>query len=292
MTNVTQRTVGDSITLHYELRVGETLTDADVACTVTKPDGTAPTVDVDRISLGTYETALALDQPGLWRYRFTATGDAVDAEDGSFFVEAAAGADLYVTVGELRRELGARPGQLDDGLLLKACRSASRSVDLHCHQRFWLDPVPVARLFRAEWPWELDTPPIGAATAVVTTDDQGSGTFGGAWTAGVDYQLEPLNAPADGGAWRYSRIVAVGSLRFPTLPWTHRPGVSILTRWGWSMIPETVREASTLLAMRLYRRKDTPLGFEGFQDFGVARITRTDPDIAVMLSQFTIPVLA
>jgi hypothetical protein len=290
--SITTRTLGDSATLVYTLKVAGQLTDADVTLVLTAPDNSHPTADLTRTSLGIYQAVVALDQAGLWRYRFVATGAATDAEDGAFFVEAAGWADLYVTPGELRRELGAKPGQLDDGLLGKACRSASRSVDRHCHQRFWLDPVPVARLFRAYSPWELETPPFGTPAVTVTTDDQGSGTFGGAWSADTDYQLEPINAPADGGAWRYWQITAIGPLTFPTLPWTNRPGVRVLTRWGWSMIPETIREASTLLAMRIYKRKDTPLGFEGFQDFGAVRITRTDPDIAAMLSDFTIPVFA
>jgi hypothetical protein len=306
--SITYQTVGDSRTLHYEVRVDGTLTDAIVAATVTKPDGTAPTVDVDRISLGTYEAVLELDQAGLWRYRFTASGAAVDAEDGAFMVEAVQGPDLYVTVGELRRELGARPGQLDDGLLAKACRGASRSVDNHCHRRFWLDPEPVARSFRPQTWTEVELPDVGSAALAVKTDDDGDGVFETTWASGTDFITEPLNAAADGGAWHIWKLIAVGSRRFPVRelvgvapiyaasstiwPVAVRPSLQVTTRWGWSMVPEPVREGSTLLAMRLYKRKDTPLGFEGFQDFGAVRITRTDPDIAEMLSDYVLPVVA
>jgi hypothetical protein len=311
--SITYRTIGDSITLHYEVRVNDVLTDATVALVVTRPDGTTAAATVTRISVGTYEAPLTLDQAGLWRYRYSATGGANDAEDGSFFVEASAGADLYVTVGELRRELGARPGQLDDGLLGKAVRAASRSIDAYCHRRFWLDPVPVARTFRPQDWTRVELPDIGStAGLVVRTDDNADGTFETTWTLGTDFLLEPLNADADGGAWRYWKLVAVGPYRFPVrdglgspLIWGNawgtvyegtsfglRPGLQVTARWGWSAVPEAVREAATLLAMRLYKRKDTPLGFEGFQDFGAVRITRTDPDIAASLTDFVIPVFA
>lgn len=308
--SITYQTVGDSRTLRYEVRVGDVLTDATVTATVTKPDGTAPIVDVDRISLGTYEAVLALDQAGLWRYRFSATGAAVDAEDGAFMVEAGQLPDLYVTVGELRRELGARPGQLDDGLLASACRSASRLVDNHCHRRFWLDPEPVARTFRPESWAEVEVPDIGSTTDLeVKTDDDADGVFETTWSLGTDYLTEPLNADADGGAWHVWKLIAVGSRRFPVRPdavvapylwatvWqgtgaTLRPSLQVTARWGWSATPEPVRKAATLAAMRLYKRKDTPLGFEGFQDFGAVRITRIDPDIAELLADYTLPVFA
>lgn len=291
--SITYRTIGDSATLHYEVKVNGQLTDATVALAVTRPDGSAANAIVTRIGVGTYEAPLTLDQAGLWRYRFVATGGANDAEDGSFFVEASAGADLYVTVAELRRELGARPGQLDDGLLGKAVRAASRSIDNHCHRRFWLDPIPVARQFRPNDWMLVEVPDIGSTVGLaVATDDLGTGSFSTVWTIGTDFILEPLGADADGGAFRWWQITAVGTRRFPVRTWTARPALQVTARWGWSAVPEPVREAATLLAMRLYRRKDTPLGFEGFADFGAVRITRTDPDIAEQLSDFTLAVFA
>jgi hypothetical protein len=307
--SIAYRTLGDSVTLVYEVRVNGVLTDATVALVVTRPDNTAASAIVTRTSVGTYQAPMTLDQAGLWRYRFVATGGANDAEDGSFFVEASAGADLYVTVGELRRELGARPGQLDDGLLAKAVRGASRSIDNHCHRRFWLDPAAVARSFRPQSWTEVELPDIGStAGLVVKTDDDGDGVFETTWTSGTDFLTEPLNADADGGAWHIWKLAAVGSRRFPVRdlvgvapiyaasmmvsPVTVRPALQVTARWGWSMVPEPVREAATLLAMRLYKRKDTPLGFEGFQEFGAVRITRIDPDIAELLADYALPVLS
>lgn len=47
--------------------------------------------------------------------------------------------------------------------------------------------------------------------------------------------------------------------------------------------PGFVVLGATLLAARLYRRKNSPAGVEAFASGGVAYVMRNDPDIAVML---------
>lgn len=46
---------------------------------------------------------------------------------------------------------------------------------------------------------------------------------------------------------------------------------------------EDVVYGSTLLAARLFRRKDTPDGIAGFADGAPAYVSRNDPDVALML---------
>jgi hypothetical protein len=41
-----------------------------------------------------------------------------------------------------------------------------------------------------------------------------------------------------------------------------------------------------MLAMRLYKRMDSPLGVAGIGDIGVIRVSRIDPDIDAMISPF------
>jgi hypothetical protein len=48
-----------------------------------------------------------------------------------------------------------------------------------------------------------------------------------------------------------------------------------------------VNEAAILKAVKLFKRRDSPLGIQGFQDFGPIRLSRQeDPDVLALLSPF------
>lgn len=50
----------------------------------------------------------------------------------------------------------------------------------------------------------------------------------------------------------------------------------------WSTAPDVV-EGATLLAARLWRRKNSPAGVETFGSEGAAYVVRQDPDVALLL---------
>lgn len=47
--------------------------------------------------------------------------------------------------------------------------------------------------------------------------------------------------------------------------------------------PDSVRMGATMLAARVFRRRNTPGGVEAAGDFGIAYVRRNDPDIAQFL---------
>lgn len=47
--------------------------------------------------------------------------------------------------------------------------------------------------------------------------------------------------------------------------------------------PASVVRGATMLAGRLWRRKDSPAGVEAFGQLGAAYVMRSDPDIAMLL---------
>jgi len=57
------------------------------------------------------------------------------------------------------------------------------------------------------------------------------------------------------------------------IPWVGR-----LPAW-----PDDVRLAATMLAARLYRRRNTPSGVEAFGDYAATYVARTDPDVSRFL---------
>jgi len=292
--------LGDSVLLTFTVKilVGGvlTLTNATVALTLTAPDGTHPAASVSNTSTGIYQATVAPDQAGEWTFRWVATGAATTAEDGAFLVEPNLAGTLYATVGEMRAGLGdADRLALDPGQLEQALRSASRAVDDWCSRplrRFWLDPVATIRTYVTRDLWCARVDDIGSSTGlVVKTDPAADGTFTETWTIGTDFQLEPLNAAGNGGAYAWTRIVAVGGRTFPyPLSYGQRPTLQVTARHGWSQVPDPVREATLLKAVRLYRRKDVPFGNEaGFGEFGPVRITREDSDVVALLQPYAIP---
>jgi hypothetical protein len=286
--------IGDAVPLVYTINATAT-----VVLTVTDPDGV--TSNPNLVQGGappavTYSGAVLVTKAGAWLARFVATGTVTDAEEQQFLVEPTAAATLYASVGELRQALGDETRlALDAGQLTQALRSASRAVDDHCSRplrRFWLDPTATIRTYRPTDTWCAWVDDIGSTTGlVVKTDTAGDGTWATIWTIGTDFQLEPLNAAANGGAYAFRKIVAIGSKTFPypTGYGGQRPTLQVTARHGWSQVPDPVREATLLTAARLYRRKDAPFGVAGFDDFGPVRITRQDSDVVALLGPYTIP---
>ncbi|MGI5232865.1 hypothetical protein [Actinoallomurus sp. CA-142502] len=197
----------------------------------------------------------------------------------------------YCTVADVREQLNDVVNeQLSEALLERAVNASSRAVDRFCHRRFWLDAEPVARTYRPCEPYRADVDDIGTtAGLVIKTDTGGDGTWATTWQTG-DYDLEPLNADADGPAYAWWTIVSVGNQQFFSLPL--RPSLQVTARWGWSIVPDDVETAALLKAVSLFKRKDSPLGVAGFAEFGAVRISRSDPDVVSLLQPYVRPEFA
>ena len=67
----------------------------------------------------------------------------------------------------------------------------------------------------------------------------------------------------------------------------HRNRVSVTAKWGWANVPDEVKLATILKAVRLYRRKFSPDGAAGGFTLPVIKVTtREDPDVAMLLEPF------
>jgi hypothetical protein len=199
--------------------------------------------------------------------------------------------NAYCTVEDVRSQLGDSASTFDAGLIEKAVAATSRAIDNYCGRRFWQDPAPVARVFDVWDPQLVDVNDIAStAGLVVKVDSGGDGTYATTW-ASTDYQLRPLNADADGGAYAWWQIAALGGKTFPCGSGGH-PVLQVTARWGWSAIPDDIVEAAVLKAVALFKRKDAPFGVAGFSDFGAIRITKRDPDVVEILDSYQKPAVA
>lgn len=280
------RDVGDGYAIRYEARNPMTgaLTNTTMALQVTDPAGATSSPSITNTSTGIYDATFTLATAGLWRWRWTASGTIIDVAYGDVLAQDPAPA-MYASLTDLKLAVGEITDSARDALLLKALAAASRGVDDYCgapSRRFYRDTAASARQFRTMGRVACDSDgdlllidDIADTTGLIV--EVGDGTT---WTAVTDYEVDPDQAPTNG--W------PVTGLRRPQSTWPTRK-VRVTARWGWPTVPDKVSEATLLQAARLYRRKDSPEGVVGNAEWGVARVSRVDPDVADLLTRFRLP---
>lgn len=174
---------------------------------------------------------------------------------------------------------------LVDPLLDAARLAASRGIDAYCGRRFYLDGAVSQRVYMMN-----DRVVADADGDLLLVDDIGAtagliveiGNAVDGWTVVTsEVETEPENAAVRGRA--------ITALRRPYWYRTSRATrVRVTAKWGWPAVPDEVSEAALIYATRLYKRKDSPEGVAGSAEWGVVRMSRTDPDVAALLSSYTV----
>lgn len=182
----------------------------------------------------------------------------------------------YCTLAEVKAALRISDS-VDDTLLENAIEGASRRIDGYCG-RFFYQKAATVRFFPVH-EFKCAIPDLASSTLTLSTDNAGDGTFSTVWTSG-QYQLEPLDVALEGRPYR--SIVAVGSETFPLYTIPSLASVQVQGTWGWPAIPDDVREACVLLAIRGFARYNAALGVVGFADMAI-QVRSVDPDVRDML---------
>jgi hypothetical protein len=185
----------------------------------------------------------------------------------------------YCTLAEVKAALRLTDNN-DDVLLENAIEGASRRIDGYCG-RFFYQKAATVDLF-TRFPYYLPIPELASSTLTLSTDDNGNNTFSTTWSAS-DYLLEPTDTALTG--LPYTKIVAIGSKTFPLFFDPDRPSVRLAGTFGWSAIPDDVREACVLLAMRGFARYNSALGVVGFADMAI-QVRAVDPDVRDLLMPY------
>jgi hypothetical protein len=190
----------------------------------------------------------------------------------------------YCTLAALKAALRITD-TLDNDLLEVAIESASREIDGYCERVFY--STSATRIYAPQNIYLVETDDIVSVTSVKTSTD---GLTFDTTLASTDYQLEPLNGIAGGLSTPYTQIRAVGNYLWPAYsPQTilHlEASVQVVGVFGWSAVPTAIKQATIILAMRLFKRLDSPLGIAGFGDMGQMRVGRFDPDVDALLAPF------
>lgn len=186
----------------------------------------------------------------------------------------------YTTLSEVKGILRITDS-VDDNLLNTCIEAASRQIDTHCERVFSF--ATATRLYAPRDSYVTEIDDMISLTSLKSSS-AADGVFDITWAAD-DYQLEPLNGLSGGAYSPYTSIRAVGDYLYTTVG--HEATVRVEGVFGYgTAVPVDVRQAANLLAIRQFKRYDSPLGVAGFGDIGVVRVSRVDPDIEGLLAPY------
>ena len=169
---------------------------------------------------------------------------------------------------------------VDDSLLELAVEAASREIDGMCERQFFT--TNATRIYAPRDSLVVETDDIVTVTSIKVSS-AADGIFDITWSPS-DYQLEPLNGFASGIAVPRNQIRAVGDFTFPLSG--GEATVQVIGTFGYSPLPTAIKQATVILASRIFKRNDAPLGVAGFGDLGVIRVGKIDPDVEAMIMPF------
>lgn len=197
----------------------------------------------------------------------------------------------YCTTAELSAYARIPVGDtLDDVQAGLAVTAASRAVDHYANRQFGLTGSAVARVYTYEYECiegraALPIDDVQTTTGLtVALDLNQDGTFEQALTLSTDYDLWPWNAAAESRPWTHVVLRHTAAAHFPR----YARGVQVTANFGWSAVPDAVKNATMLQSNRILKRRDAAFGVAGSPEMGseVRLLERLDPDVAVTLRRY------
>lgn len=183
----------------------------------------------------------------------------------------------YATLDQLKARLSIELGDTnDDATLEQNIEAASREVDGLCG-RFFYSATAQTKYYATDFPDLCEVDDLVSVTTL-KTDEDGDRVYETTWGA-TDFELEPSSGPP------FTRIYVT-----PTgphaFPWGRR-SIQVIGTFGWAAVPDAVHEATLLVAARLFKRKETPLGFQaGNAQLGAVQVRKDDPDVVSLLAPY------
>ena len=185
----------------------------------------------------------------------------------------------YCTLAEVKASLRITDS-VDDDLLELAVEAASREIDSSCERQFY--STATTRIYTPRHSYITEIDDLSSVTSIKTSS-AADGVFDVTWGTD-DYQLEPLNGLIGGIETPANQIRAVGDYTFPISG--GEATVQVVGTFGFSTTPTAIRQATVILASRIYKRNDSPLGVAGFGDLGAIRVSRLDSDVEALIMPY------
>ena len=181
-------------------------------------------------------------------------------------------------------------GSADAAQLGLAVAAASRAIDRACSPRdgvgrqFGQVDAPEARYYTARYDrdlrWVVPVDDLMTLAGMsLAFDSAGDRTFATSLSVPLP---RPVNAAAHGRPWTELLLTGDDSVT------AARDAVRVTASWGWSAVPDAVKQACLLQASRLLIRRDSPYGVAGSPQTGseLRLLARVDPDVEVSLKDY------
>ena len=187
----------------------------------------------------------------------------------------------YITLEELKASISLEGIDVShDSEMEQAITAVSRNIDDLTGRFFYADGTtgtPVVRYYTANHAYRLFIDDF-TEISTIKLDQTGDRTYGTTLST-TDYCVEPINNPRQSKP--YTQILLTNYQAFPFTP----QGVKVTGVFGWSSVPDVVRQACLIQSSRIFLRRSSPFGIAGSTDMGTVRLSaRLDPDVTVMLN--------
>jgi hypothetical protein len=192
----------------------------------------------------------------------------------------------YCELEELKNYV--RIGDADDDVeVALAITASSRAIDLACNRQFGQSSAPEDRYYTAEWDrercrWIVRIDDLmTTADLTVKYDSTGDDSYSSTITA---YRKLPRNAAADGKPWTELEVLPSSA----ATPGGADGAIVVHGTFGWSAVPDTIKQATLLQGSRLLARRDSPFGVAGSPDAGseLRMLAKLDADVEKMVSSY------
>ena len=194
----------------------------------------------------------------------------------------------YRTVSELKGWLGLS-GSGQDTNLGYALDAATAAIDAYAGRQFDIDSAVVTRLYDCEFMDYADVDDIATTTGLIVKTLNADGSVAETLTLNTDYYLAPYNSDKVEPVMPFTKIVMAIDKSGKVLPTEHRQGLSVTAKFGFSTVPDAIKQATLIQASRLFQRKNSPMGFSGNPETGqpaVVFLSELDPDVKNLIKPF------
>tara|TARA_R100001460_G_scaffold25771_2_gene51983 strand:+ start:3164 stop:3778 length:615 start_codon:yes stop_codon:yes gene_type:complete len=194
----------------------------------------------------------------------------------------------YCTLAELKTYLGLSGSGQDDNLE-NAIEGASRQIDQYTGRIFYQtdsqDNFYTPNNFFIQEVDDISTA-SGLVVKLDTTDD---GTHDKTLTKDTDFALLPVNVSnALDQNQPYTHIKILDNRSSERFDPDIFNNIKVTARFGFSSVPDAIKQATFLQASRLFKRKDSPFSVYGNPETGTAELfNKFDPDALKLIKGYS-----
>jgi hypothetical protein len=202
-------------------------------------------------------------------------------------------ATQYADKTELKAYIGLSGSGQDDNID-NALDGASRQIDKITGRRFYQDSSVQVKTYTPNNVFILDVDDISTTTGlIVKLDDNDDGTFETTLTINTDFIVEPVNPDIIKITGGTTYLAPFTQLRILDTRSSERfdpsivNNVQVTAKFGYSFIPEPIKQATLIQGLRLFKRKDAPFNILGNEQTGqIELFNKFDPDARELIKGY------